>query len=62
MQALVFCVGAGAEDCGYADGSLGRFRQTIDVLEKSSAAEARRAPYFPFVTWTEEGPRLVVKV
>ncbi|WP_113891846.1 hypothetical protein [Roseiarcus fermentans] len=35
-----------------------RFRQTIATLERTWAAEARNAPFYPFVTWTAEGPRL----
>jgi hypothetical protein len=36
----------------------GRFRRTIAELEKSWVVEARNAPFYPFVTWTREGPRL----
>jgi hypothetical protein len=52
MQAFELRGSEGLEDCGCADGSPGIFRQTIDDREKSWAAEARRAPYFPFVAWT----------
>ncbi len=35
-----------------------RFRRTISDLETSWRAEAIRAPFYPFVAWTPEGPRL----
>ena len=34
----------------------GQFRRTIADLEKSWAIEARGAPFYPFVTWTPDGP------
>src|SRR5271157_1672256 len=45
-----------SEGCGEA--SLDRFHRTIAALKESWTAEARRAPFYPFVAWTREGPRL----
>ncbi len=46
------------DDCGCGGTSTGRFRQTIVDLEESWAVETRHALFYPFVTWTPEGPRL----
>ncbi|HEY5206660.1 MAG TPA: hypothetical protein VIJ63_18985, partial [Roseiarcus sp.] len=46
------------DDRGCAATPTGRFRRTIAELEKSWAAEARNAPFYLFVTWTPDGPRL----
>ncbi len=35
-----------------------RFRQTLSGLEHGWAFEQKRNPFYPFVTWTEAGPRL----
>lgn len=34
-----------------------RFRHTVADLERSWAAELRRAPFHPFIIWTVEGPQ-----
>jgi hypothetical protein len=46
------------DDCGCGATSIGRFRQTIAGLEKSWAGETSCAPFYPFVTWTPDGPFL----
>jgi hypothetical protein len=48
----------GPDDCGCGATPTARFRRTIADLEKSWAIEARSAPFYPFVTWTQEGARL----
>lgn len=48
--------GEGRGDCGCSATSIGRFRRTITELEKSWTA--RNAPFYPFVTWTPDGPRV----
>jgi hypothetical protein len=47
-----------SEGCGRGEASLDQFHRTIAALKESWAAEARRSPFHPFVTWTREGPRL----
>jgi hypothetical protein len=47
-----------SDDCGCGATSTARFRRTIAELEKSWAAEARNTPFYPFVTWTPDGPLL----
>jgi hypothetical protein len=46
------------DDYGRAATPTGRFRRTMAHLEKSWAVETRAAPFYPFVTWTPDGPRL----
>src|SRR5271157_4204265 len=58
MHAQELAQERGSAGCGRGDASAGRFRRTIAALEESCAAEARRSPYFPFVTWRQDGPRL----
>ncbi len=48
----------GLNSHGHGGTSSGRFRRTVADLEKSLAVEARDAPFYPFVTWTPDGPRL----
>ncbi len=40
------------------DPSLGEFDQAIGALKVSWTARSRLAPFYPFITWTREGPRL----
>ncbi len=40
------------------DPSLGGFDQAIGALKASWTARSRLAPFYPFITWTREGPRL----
>jgi hypothetical protein len=58
MQARDLAQERGSEDCACGDASSSRFRRAIAALEESWAAEARRSPFYPFVTWTREGPRI----
>lgn len=48
----------GPDSAGCGGAPIERFRRTIADLEKSWVVEARNEPFYPFVTWTPEGPRL----
>ena len=58
MEARRFVTDEGPDDYGRGAMQIGCFRRTITDLEKSWATEARGAPFYPFVTWTPDGPRL----
>jgi hypothetical protein len=48
----------GSQGFACGDTSPSRFRRTIAALEESWAAKARFAPFYPFLTWTRDGPKL----
>ena len=58
MDSRRFARDEGPDDRGCGEASTSRFRRTIADLEKSWAVETSRAPFYPFATWTTEGPRL----
>jgi hypothetical protein len=48
----------GPNRCGYGATLADRFRRTISDLEKSWGSETARTPFYPFITWTRDGPLL----